>query len=109
MADADWVKTAKLGLKLAFAAFLLPFLFALDPSLILIGPLWQTGISFSKGLIAIVLLSSGFMGYMRVELGVLMRAVVIAAGICFLGPQWWLNLIGGALAVWVWLSQKTDQ
>lgn len=106
MADADWVKTAKLGLKLAFAAFLLPFLFALDPSLVLIGPLWQTGISFLKGLIAIALLSAGFMGYLRCELSVLQRTAVIAAGVCFLGLVWWLNLIGAALALWVWFSQN---
>lgn len=37
MADADWIKTAKMALKLSFAIFILPFYFAYAPSLLLLG------------------------------------------------------------------------
>ncbi len=109
MAEANWVTTAKLGLKLAFAAFLLPFLFAMDPSLVLIGPWWMTLVSALKGLLALTLLSAGFMGYLRADLSAVYRLALLIAGCCFLAPQWWLYPIGAALGGWVlWSSGKGD-
>ncbi len=65
MAGADWVQTAKVGLRLAFAAFILPFLFAYQPGLLLIGGLGDTIWAFVTGFIAMALISAGFMGYLR--------------------------------------------
>jgi TRAP-type uncharacterized transport system fused permease subunit len=102
MADANWVKTANLGLKLSFAAFLLPFLFALDPSLVLIGSPWQTMLSTLLGIIAITMLSAGFMGFLRSDLSRLGRLALLTGGcLCLLQP-WWLNLIGIGLGIWTW-------
>jgi TRAP transporter 4TM/12TM fusion protein len=106
MAEANWVTTAKLGLKLAFAAFLLPFLFALDPSLVLIGPSWMILVSGLKGLLALTLLSAGIMGYLRSVLSPWQRTALLAAGCCFLLPPWWINLIGAGLAVWIYRQSQ---
>ncbi len=48
MAEADWVETAKFGLKLSFAAFILPFLFVYNPSLILLGTPLRTIARYSR-------------------------------------------------------------
>ncbi len=106
MAEANWVTTARLGLKLAFAAFLLPFLFALEPSLVLIGDAGAIVWSFARGLLAITLLSAGFMGYLRCRLSWPARLAALAGGCCFLGPQWWLALAGAAISVWLWLGVR---
>ena len=104
MAEANWVSTAKLGLKLAFAAFLLPFLFALDPSLLFLGSVWQGILSALKGVAALTVLSAGFMGFLHRELKWFQRTALLAAGCCLLGPQWWLNLAGLFMGGWAWLA-----
>jgi TRAP-type uncharacterized transport system fused permease subunit len=106
MAEANWVKTANLGLKLSFAAFLLPFLFALDPSLVLIGSPWQTMLSTLLGLIAITMLSAGFMGFLRSDLSRLARLALLTGGCLCLVQPWWLNLIGIGLGIWIWFSNE---
>jgi TRAP transporter 4TM/12TM fusion protein len=106
MADANWVNTAKLGLKLSFAAFLLPFCFALDPSLILIGSLWQTALSFIRGILAILLISAGFIGYFRTYLNLASRLALLAGGVFFLLPDWRFDLAGACLGVLVWLINR---
>lgn len=104
MAEADWVKTAKLGLKLSFAAFILPFMFAYQPGLILIGTTGEIIAALGRGLAVVILLSAGFMGYWKNILSPIQRGGLIAAGAAFLVPIPWLNLAGLALAGWVWLA-----
>lgn len=101
MADADWIKTAKMALKLSFAIFILPFCFAYAPSLLLLGSPLEIIIHFAKIALALTVLSAGFMGYLRSELGLAMRAILVAAGIMIFSPTLWIwpvGVIAGSLA-----------
>jgi TRAP transporter 4TM/12TM fusion protein len=104
MADANWTETAKIGMKLAYAAFLLPFLFAYNPSLVLIGTPVEIFFSGIKSLLCLTLLSAGFMGYFRGELKILERILIITAGCLFIPAIWWANLLGLIIGGWLWLS-----
>ena len=98
MADADWVETAKFGLKLSFAAFLLPFAFAYNPSLLLIGSPMMIVVNIIRAALAIVLLSAGFMGYLGSVLKIFPRIALIAAGILAIIPDFRADIGGIALA-----------
>jgi TRAP-type uncharacterized transport system fused permease subunit len=102
MAHADWVETAKLGLKLCFATFLLPFLFAYEPSLILIGSPWAIALALTRAALALALLSAGFMGYLNSRLTMISRLAVITAGILMLIPGLWTDMTGIAIGLIVW-------
>ena len=104
MADANWTETAKLGLKLAYAAFLLPFLFAYNPSLVLVGTPVEILFSGLKSLLCLTLLSAGFMGYFRGELKILERILITTAGCLFIPAFWWVNLLGAVIGGWLWFS-----
>ena len=110
MAEADWVETAKFGLKLSFAAFLLPFLFAYDPSLILIGTPVSIILSVIRASLALLMISAGFMGYWRTSCNSGRRLLLVVAGglLCFINI--WTCLAGILLGVLMWLlPDKTER
>ena len=110
MAEADWVETAKLGLKLSFAAFLLPFLFAYDPSLVLIGSPLKVILSLARAALALVFLSAGLMGYLKSVLGIASRLALVAAGIMILAPDLWMDIGGILIGFSIWyLSRGREQ
>ena len=106
MAEADWVETAKFGLRLSFAAFLLPFLFALEPSLVLIGSPPAVMVSLTRAALALVLLSAGFMGYLNRALGMASRLALIAAGIAILAPGLWTDISGILIGFSIWYLSR---
>jgi len=106
MAEADWVETAKFGLRLSFAAFLLPFLFALEPSLVLIGSPFAVMVTVARAALALVLLSAGFMGYLNSALEMASRLALIAAGIMILVPDFWTTVVGVMMGAFTWFASK---
>jgi len=106
MAEADWVETAKFGLRLSFAAFLLPFLFALEPSLVLIGSPFAVMVTVTRAALALVLLSAGFMGYLNSALGMASRLALIAAGIMILVPDFWTTVAGVMMGAFTWFASR---
>ena len=110
MAEANWVETAKFGLKLSFAAFLLPFLFAHDPSLILIGSPIAVIMSVARAALALVLISAGFMGYLNAVLGMPSRFALVLGGIMLLFPGLWINVGGILTGFFIWhISSRKAQ
>lgn len=63
IANADPNKTGFTAVRLGFPAFIIPFLFAYNPSLLLIGSLTQVLFSILKALVALLLLAASFEGY----------------------------------------------
>ncbi|PIE32323.1 TRAP transporter permease DctM/Q [candidate division KSB3 bacterium] len=109
MAEADWVETAKFGLKLSFAAFLLPFLFAYDPNLILIGSTGTIFLSIVRSAGALLVLSAGFMGYWRTECSAWQRSLLFIAGALLCIPNLWSALTGTLVAVMIWYFSAANK
>ena len=107
MAEADWVGTVKFSLKLGFAAFLLPFLFVYQPSLILIGSPLATVFTTLKGVLALAFFSAGFIGYLNADLNKSKRALILFSGCLMLTPFMLLNLTGLVFVIIIWFSGKT--
>lgn len=109
MADANWVGTARLSLKLGFAAFLVPFLFVYEPALLLIGSGGRSFVMIAKTLIAILFLSAGLMGYWRRRIGFLLRTIMIGSGVLMMlpiGPISLLSLATGGICAFYPSSKK---
>ena len=96
IAGSSPVKTGFYAMRLGAILFILPFLFVIEPALILQGP-WQGIVSASlTAVIAIWVLSSAMEGYLyRVgSLGWPLRALVLLAGIALIYPERSSDLIG---------------
>ncbi len=99
MADADWVATARIALKLSFAAFFVPFVFVYDPALLLYGTLPEIAYALLRTGAAMLFLAGGLMRYWRREIFSLRRALLLTAGVLLLFPFPLLSLSGAALGV----------
>ncbi|HSB73831.1 MAG TPA: TRAP transporter fused permease subunit [Candidatus Methylomirabilis sp.] len=117
MAGADWMETARYSLRLSYAAFLLPFVFVYDYSILLVvqgGPLAILA-AIVRTTAAMVALSAGFIGQLRGPLTWAGRLALIVVGILWIVPHWaWdlLALIGSAFVFldrrWLYRRSQRD-
>ncbi len=81
MADANWLKTALISLKLALAAFIVPFLLVYHPELILVGDATGIAMAAVTGFVGTVALAASTIGWLIAPAGWPTRiALAVAAG-----------------------------
>ena len=106
IAKSDPMKTGINATKLAIGAFIVPYIFALDPSLILMneGILAAIGVILSSvlGMFSVALALNGFL---RKKVPVLLRIAALIAGLTLLYPGTVTDIIGLVLLVGVILYQ----
>lgn len=108
MAGADWMETARYSLRLSYAAFLLPFVFVYDYSMLVIvggGPL-AIAAAIVRTTLAMVTLSAGFIGQLRGPLTYTGRLVLIAVGILWIVPHWAWDLLACVGSLFVFLDRR---
>ncbi len=105
IAKADFWKTGWTSVRIGWAAYLVPFLFALSPQLILRGDTVPVIVSTVTALFGVYMGSVAVVGYLAGRIGPLLRIVYAAAGVMLLAPvdlfpgAWLANLAGLAIAV----------
>lgn len=106
IARSDPWKTGLEAVKLALAAFLVPFIFAFSPSLVLVGatPLGviQMVITSVTGMVA---LGAGVSGFWSTRLQWWERLLLPVAGILLIDPGLVTDLVGAGIVVLVFASQ----
>ncbi len=98
MAEADWYASAKIAMKLSFAAFFVPFVFVYDPALLLMGTPAATAYAAFRTGSAVVFLSAGLMRFWRREIGLIRRGLLVTAGMLMIIPRLEANLAGAVVA-----------
>ncbi len=102
IAKSDPLKTGVNATKLAIAAFIIPYVFALNPQMLFINaqPLEvvQIIITAALGMLGVCM---GLMGYMGSVLKMPMRLLAIAGGLCMIIPGGLTDIIGLALVAFV--------
>lgn len=107
MAEADWMETARYSLRLSYAAFLLPFVFVYDHSLLLIGG--NPGdiiLCIVRTTMSMIMLSAGFIGQLRRGVTLGGRLLLLGIGILWIVPNWFLDLLGLVGTLLVVLDRK---
>jgi TRAP transporter 4TM/12TM fusion protein len=98
ISGGDWFRTALVGMRLGFVAFLVPFFFVLNPALIARGDALEIGIAALSGALGAVLMAAAFFGRFGSRLDPLVRALCLAAGVLLLAPSTLLLPVGLATA-----------
>jgi TRAP-type uncharacterized transport system fused permease subunit len=118
IAHSDFWKTGWTGMRLGIAAYVVPFVFALHPSLILKGGYGENLLAVGAATAGTFLLAVGCVGYLYGSLTWVKRAGFSASGLLLMLPTWhgaWLiaDVSGLALGItligWEWkgaLSRK---
>jgi len=95
IAKGDSVKTALNGLKLALAAFILPYIFALSPRLLLLDTnVTQALIATGTAILGVVALASCLENYFFGKLRVYERVLMAVAAIVLMSPGWMSDIAG---------------
>jgi TRAP transporter 4TM/12TM fusion protein len=104
----DPYRTTLQSWKYTLPAFLVPFMFVLDPAgvgLLLKGPAGQTFLTVASAVIGILALAGGVQGWLLREADRLERALLVAAGLLLFYPGLGTDAVGIALLLGVTVKQ----
>ncbi len=102
IARSDSMRTGWAGMRLGAVAYIIPFLFALSPALLLDGSFQEIALVITTAAAGCFLLSAGLVGYLLRNMGWVKRGLLILAGLGLLIPAQgmyptagWISDIGG--------------
>jgi len=99
IANADPMKTGWTAWVFAFAGFLLPYMFVLNNSLLLMGSVTSIIFSVLTGVIGVICLGSGIIGYLLRKTSPHERILLFAAAFLLINPGWLTDIAGFLCAV----------
>ena len=111
IARADFWRAGWTGMRLGVVAYVVPFVFALHPALLLRGPAGEILVALVASTVGVICLGVGCAGYLFRPLGWGKRGVTLAVGLLFLAlPPRGSSLLGygaalvvaGLLLAWEW-------
>ena len=114
IAKAPPMKTALNATRLAIGAFIVPYIFALNPAMLFLnaeGVIGGVGVMdvamiVVSALLGIYAVAAGLAGFFQVKLNALFRVVLVAGGLLMLIPGGLTDIIGLAVLVGVYFIQK---
>ncbi len=116
IAQANPMKTALTATKLAIAAFIVPYIFALNPEMLFIGDhvtIWSVALISVSSIAGIISISAALEGYFLHHMIWYERVVCVVGGLLMVIPGLATDLIGMALVVAVlvvqWFSMKKQK
>ena len=106
LAKSDLWKTGLEAVRIAAPAYIVPFMFVYEPSLMLIGD-WFTSLTSSvAAVIGVMSLAAGLQGYLLREARWWERILLVTAAILLIKPGYISDAIGLALLALVFIVQK---
>jgi TRAP-type uncharacterized transport system fused permease subunit len=92
---------------LALSGFIIPFSFAYDPALLMIGATpWQVAVRTAAATLGIVMLAAGLIGYLVAPARAWERALLLAGAFLLIFPGLLGDALGAASFVAVLLAQR---
>ncbi|MBR5871358.1 MAG: TRAP transporter fused permease subunit [Clostridia bacterium] len=110
IAKSNPLQTGIQATKLAITAFIVPYIFAYSPTMLLViegyePTIFQVISIFATSLIGIYAISSGMEGFMHHHEQIWQRILLIAAGLCMIIPETFTDIIGLALIAFIIVFQ----
>jgi len=110
IAQSNPMKTALTATKLAIAAFIVPYVFALDPSLLFIETTaWEVILICITSFVGIMGISAGLEGFLLTHLKWYQRLIVAAGGLMLIIPGLVTDAVGLSLVAVVLLIQLLEK
>jgi TRAP transporter 4TM/12TM fusion protein len=97
IAEANPISIAGHAVKLALAAFVVPFVFVFGPELLWQGPVWKTATTFGTAAIGLILLSAAIERYSQWAETWWSRILLAGGALLMLTPDLWLTFIGACV------------
>ncbi len=98
IAEANPLGIAVHAVRLALAAFLVPFVFIYGPELLWLGPIWKTAITFASAVGGLILIAAAIEAHDKYCAATWARFSLAAAGLLLIAPFYASLALGAALA-----------
>ncbi len=112
IAKSNPMKTGVTATRLAITAFIVPYIFAFSPEMLIIGsdkPWYDIVLLVITALCGIYIISAGMEGYMYKKMPIWERIMSLAGGLLMVIPGWETDVAGVALMALVILLQKIGE
>lgn len=109
IAKSNPLKTGVTATRLAITAFIVPYIFAFSPEMLIIGadkPWYEIVLLVVTALCGIYIISAGMEGYMFKKMPWWERVLALVGGLCMVIPGITTDLVGLALIALVFILQK---
>ena len=112
IAKSNPMKTGVTATRLAITAFIVPYIFAFSPEMLIIGsdkPWYDIVLLVITALCGIFIISAGMEGYMFKKMPVWERIMALAGGLMMIIPGWQTDIAGIALMAIIIILQKIGE
>jgi TRAP transporter 4TM/12TM fusion protein len=109
IAKSKLMPTAFQALRLGIVAYIVPFIFAYSPTLLLIGTPAKVILSFILAILGVIMLSAGVEGYLFRDLKWFDRILAILGGMGVMIPLGWAEGLGGAIILILLFRQWVEK
>lgn len=107
IAKGEPFKTGVNATKIAIGAFIVPYIFVLNPSMLMIDAVWyDIVLNVITALMGMYALSGGLAGFVQDKCTWYERIILIGAGLAMIIPGWVTDVIGLAVLVGIIIVQK---
>jgi TRAP transporter 4TM/12TM fusion protein len=94
LAGASFNQTAFISLRLGLIAFIVPFIFAYDPAILLIGKTWNVALGVVTALAGTYAVAVGISGWLHGKASLPIRILAGGGGLMLVIPGWRTDLLG---------------
>ena len=107
--EANPSKTGMKAFSFGIVAYIVPYMFAFSPTLLMQGNMLDILRSMVTAVIGVYILASGVAGYLHRSVGKFLRVLLLITGILLIDPTMTTDLIGigGFAAIYLWQRRKT--
>jgi TRAP transporter 4TM/12TM fusion protein len=84
---ADPMKTGYVAMRMGWVAYVIPFLFVLSPTLLMIGPAWKIAQNVATATIGVYVVSVAMVGFFTRPLGAVTRVLLAIGGLAAVFPD----------------------
>jgi TRAP-type uncharacterized transport system fused permease subunit len=101
--------TALTATKLAFVAYVIPFMFVLNPAYLMIGSTFDKVLAVITGFLGVVAFGVVFQGFLERKLNWLFRSWALVAGVLMLVPYPILNMVGIVMIIIFFMAARRNR
>jgi TRAP-type uncharacterized transport system fused permease subunit len=84
---ADPMKTGYVAMRMGWVAYVIPFLFVLSPTLLMVGAPWKIALNVASATIGVYIVSVAMVGFFTRPLGVVTRILLALGGLAAVFPD----------------------
>jgi TRAP-type uncharacterized transport system fused permease subunit len=94
LAKSDLWSSGWAAVKIGFAGFIVPFMFAYEPALLMIGEWPKIIQAFVTATVGVTMFAGGLHGYFIAKTNYWQRGLLLAGGLMLIDPNWLTDIIG---------------